>query len=178
MAENLLLDILVSVFDFIRGAFLLSIPVFILFLIGLFFSKKFLEKKFKLNWMQKTFASSFFVFVLILLVVFVWPALEAFLVVDLGVVPEPLRMTLGEFFYLVGSVLIKMLAVAFILSIFILPLAFVGAFAFDVLSKKFKWNKFINFFLSCFIATAIGYFIVLFLFPWIIAGVIYWVYFG
>jgi len=89
-----------------------------------------------------------------------------------------LKLTLGEFFYLAGSVLIKMIAVALVFSIFVLPLAFVGAFAFDFLDKKFKWNTFINFFFSVFAATGVGLFIVLFLMPWIIPGAVYLIYFA
>jgi hypothetical protein len=177
MVENLVLDLLLSAFDFLRGSFILSIPVFLLFLLGYFFSKKFLEK-FNLKWIQKTFVATYFVFILLLLVFFIWPVIEAFLVVDNGVIPEPLRMTLGEFLYLVFSLLVKMLVVAFILSLFVLPLAFIGVFVLEFFSEKFKWNKFINFFLSCFIATVIGLFVVLFLFPWVIPGIIYLVYFA
>ncbi len=177
MVLNLLLDIVFSVFDFLRGAFLISILTFVLFLLGYFFSKKFLER-FNLSWVKKAFISSFFVFVVLLLFVFVWPVIEAFLVVDLGVIPEEFRMTLAEFFYLVFSLLIKMLVVALIFSIFVLPLLFVGVFVFEFLSKKFFWNKFINFFLASFAVTAFGLFIVLFLIPWVIPGAVYLIYFA
>ncbi len=178
MPNNFFIDLLVSVFDFLRGAFLLSVVIFFLFLIGYFFSRKILEKKFNLSWMQKTFLSSFFVFVLLLLVFFVWPVIEAFLAVDLGVVPEPLKMTLPEFFYLIVSLLVKLIVASFIFSLLVLPLAFFGVFVFDFISKRFNWNTFINFFLACFASTILGYFLVLFLFPWIIAGALYLVYFG
>jgi len=128
--------------------------------------------------MQKTFASTYFVFVLLLLVFFVWPVIEAFFVVDLGVVPDAYKMTLGEFFYLFFSVLIKLVVVAFVFSLFVLPIAFVGAFCFDFLDKKFKFNKFLKFFFSCFAATAFSLFIVLFLIPWVVPGAFYLLYFA
>ncbi len=177
MAYDLLADVVLSVFDFIRGAFLLSVPVFLLFLLGYFFSRKFLEK-FNLSWIKKTFLSIFFVFVLLLLVFFVWPVIDAFLSVNLGVIPPEFRMTLWELFYLVFSVLIKLIVSALVFSVFVLPLAFVGAFAFDALSKKFLWNKYVNLFLACFAATALGLFIVLFLMPWVISGALYLLYFA
>ncbi len=178
MAYNLLIDVIFSAFDFFRGAFLISFVVFFLFLIGYFFSKKFIEK-FNLTWIQKSFISTFFVFVLLLLVFFVWPVIEAFLRVDVGIVPEVYKMTLPEFLYLFFSVLIKLIIVSLIFSIFVLPLIFVGAFAFDFFSKKFNsLNKFINFFFACFMATALGLFIVLFLIPWVVPGVFYLLYFA
>lgn len=178
MAYNILTDVIFSAFDFFKGAFLISVIVFFLFLIGYFFSKKFIEK-FNLSWVQKSFVSSFFVFVLLLLVFFVWPVLEAFLTVDLGVIPEVYKMTLFEFFYLIFSLLIKLVIVSLIFSVFVLPLIFVGAFAFDFFSKKFNsLNKFINFFFACFAATALGLFIVLFLIPWVVPGVFYLLYFA
>ncbi len=177
MVVDLLVNVLASAFDFLRGSFLLSIPIFFLFLIGYFFSKKILER-FKLSWIKKTFISIFFVFVLLILIFYVFPVIDAALAVDLGVIPEAYIMTLPEFLsvslYLFG----KMLISAFVFSIFVLPLAFVGAFAFEYLDKKFKWNQYIKFFLSCFSSTAVGLFIVLFLIPWVIPGAIYFLYFG
>jgi len=178
MAENVLVDVLLSVFDFFRGAFFLSVLVFVLFLVAYFFSKEVLEKKFNFSWMQKAFFSSFFVFVLLLLVVFVWPVIDAFLSVDVGVLPDPLKMTLSEFFYLAAYLLIKLVVLSLVFSVFVLPLAFVGAFAFDFFSEKFKWNKFINFFLAVFVATSLALFVVLFLMPWIVSGALYLVYFS
>jgi hypothetical protein len=114
----------------------------------------------------------------LLIVFFVFPVIEAFVSVDLGVIPEPYRMTLPEFLYLAFSLLIKLMLVSFVFSLFVLPLTFVGAFVFSLLSKKFLWNKFINFFLACFVSTALALFVVLFLFPWIIPGAIFLVYFA
>ncbi|MFH1895782.1 MAG: hypothetical protein ABIJ74_04395 [archaeon] len=177
MAYSLLADIVFSAFDFLRGAFFLAVGVFFLFLLGYFFSKKFLER-FKLNWIQKAFSSTYFVFVLLLLIFFVWPVIEGFLNVNLGVVPDAYKLTLGEFFYLFFSVLIKLVVVAFVFSVFVLPLEFIGAFSFDLVQKKFALNKFIAFFIACFCATAFGLFIVLFLIPWVVAGALYLLYFA
>lgn len=177
MVQNFLLDVVFSLVDLIKGSFLLSIIVFALVLIGIFIQRK-LIKRFKLSWIKSSLISTFIIVLIFVFAMYVFPLAVGFSQHDPGILPEGFEMTAGEYLFLIGTALFKILSLSFILTVFLLPLQFVGLFAMDFLKKKYSLPFLANVFFAVFCSTLVGAFIVIYLFPWIPTGIVYLLYFA
>ncbi|MBU1120465.1 hypothetical protein KJ660_01160 [Candidatus Micrarchaeota archaeon] len=177
MVLNLLVDIVFSLLDLIKGSFLLSIIVFALVLIGIFIQRK-LIKKFKLSWIKSSLISTFIIVFIFVFAMYVFPLALGFSGTDPGILPQGFEMTATEYLFLIGMALFKVILLSFILTVFLLPLQFVGLFAMDFLKKKYSLPFIANVFFAVFCSTLVGSFIVIYLFPWIPTGIVYLLYFA
>ncbi len=185
MPLNLLLNLLFSLIDLAKGSLIFSIPVYLIVLIGVFL-RRFFEKKYKLNWFKSSLAATYLLmFALPFFLYISFPA-ASFGEVTIGEIPYTAR-PIGELVFPIILSFIRLLVVAAVLTLMLLPLEFVGVFIFDkqikrlALIKSKKWSKlnyFINLYISVFILSLFTAFVILFLFPWILPGVIYLIFFG
>ncbi len=189
MALDLILNLVNSIIRLLLLSLLLFVPVTVFALIVSFLKKK-LQEKYSFSWMYATSIST-----LILMIVFTVTFYFGFYFsivseVNLGQIrPElasqeypllPQFLFTAEspvisflFFYLL--LFLKRIIVALVLTGLILPLQFIGSLVLNYLNQRFeKTNFLIKFGLTCFAVSFLTVLILL-LFDWILAGIIYFV---
>jgi hypothetical protein len=170
-------EILLSIVSLIKGAFILSIPVFFIVLIASFLRKK-IENYFKLQWFSSALITTIIFFLAIVSILYYFPFLLALNESRLGILPIEFQPTFFESFSAFLLSLIHVIIVAIVLTVLIIPIEFFGLFLTEALEQKFKLNKLINLFVTVFCLTTIVSSIILFVFPWIVSGMIYFIYFS
>lgn len=174
-----------SLFDFLKGAFLLAIPVFFFVLLGDWLKQR-LEAWRQFSWLQSAFLSIYIIATLLILVLYyggyAW-ALQGYQ----GGTPPPELQPTPEFALMqtalfLGVSLVKRLFAGLALSLLILPFAVVGSLALERLKNgqgkkkgKKRAGSWPALFAGVFLATALAYLLVL-VFDFIPAGVIYLIY--
>ena len=94
-----------------------------------------------------------------------------------GVVPDFFQMTPIAWIIFVVSIIARNAAIALLLAFLILPLEFLSSMVFDYLKEKMNWNKWINVFLAVFVSCIAASIVCLFLLPWIVPGLLYFIFF-
>src|SRR3989344_3795665 len=125
-----------SLFDLLRGAVIVAIPVFLLVLAGKYFRAK-LAKKTKWKWATSAFATTFGLFFAILLILYFYPAITGFSESNLGKVPSVFAPSAASIFFSYLYGIFKVIITALVVSILLMPFEFMGVFIFEYISKKF-----------------------------------------
>ena len=169
-----------SLFDLLKGAFILAMPVFLLVLLGDWLKKR-LEKRRQLSWLQSAFLSIYIIATLLILVLYYGVYLWALQSYTGGAVPPELQPTpefaLIEGLLFLGVSFVKKLFAGLALTLIFLPFTVIGSLVLERLNKRQgkkakKQKNLVNWFASVFIITLLAYLLVL-VFDFIPAGVIY-----
>ncbi|MFH1234674.1 MAG: hypothetical protein V1493_03615 [Candidatus Diapherotrites archaeon] len=168
------IDVAFSVIDILRGAFVLSIPLFIAALLGSFLHKK-ISKKFKRSW----FASAVIVcLVFSLAAVSLWyfsPLAYGFGAENLGVKPEELQPDASDWTALAFTSVFRVFTASIFLAAVSLFFVMLGSFPKEWLEKK-KFNKYICLYASVYACTLVASALFLFVFGNILQGMLYFLY--
>lgn len=184
----LLLDsiyvLILTLIDLIKGAVILSVPLFFITLAGFWLKSKIL-KRYALSWIQATFLITYIItLILILLVYFGFYAL-ALQGYDIGPLPAELELPFIESFlsgfYFILGILLKRVLAALVLALLIMPFAFLASFFNSYFEKKLgkgkrkKPNKYVVLY-AALLATSCIAFIVFSWLNFLLPGVIYLVF--
>jgi len=170
------MNLLLSLFLLLRGAFVLSIGFFALsFPVSLI--RKRLAEKFKLKWFSSIFIALFALSLLFTAVAYLYPMALVSGQWDLGPVPEELVAGQEQvaMFWLYSA--FKILLVAAVLAVMFSPFVLLGSLLLEKLEKR-KLNSSIKTFIAVFLCTLLGSFLLLFAFNWIPSGIIFYLYYG
>jgi NADH:ubiquinone oxidoreductase subunit 6 (subunit J) len=181
---------LLAIGGFLLTAILLAVPITIVVYVGKFLKAKLQKKYKKLSWIQSAFASVFVITFVLLALLYSYPAISSFgnsnndlpgttnfLVpdetsglVETAVQSTSLQDSIFSFFLNVG----RLLVIAFVVSILIMPFVFIGAFVFESFAKKSK--SFLAKTYAAVLVCTIIVWIIMILFPWIQASLLYYVF--
>ncbi|MDO8537661.1 MAG: hypothetical protein Q7S21_02145 [archaeon] len=162
-------DILLAVFGFLRGIFLISIVIFLLSLVGVKLFN-YLRKRHEFSWFKAVLLASFLEIFVLTAIVYFFPAYLGYSQQSYGILPPELQPTLIENLLFFAGIFLRVIIVSIVLSIFLLPLEFVGSYVFEKLNQKLPY--FLRQFIAVFAATLVGGICVFLLFPWIILGIL------
>lgn len=176
MAQNTVLDILFGLIELVKGAFLLSIPVFVFVFIAIFVRRA-LAKKYKWNWFKSSIITTYFLVFSLVFVLYALPILQVLTIPGQIVFPEFQPTILEQFVPLVIQ-FARLLIVALLLTFLLMPIEFVGLFLFEKISEKTKHAFSVRLFATVFITMAVVSIVFLFIAPWIVTGILYLIFFG
>lgn len=169
-------ELFFSVLDILRGAFILSIPFFLLALPGTVIRVR-LAKRFKLSWLASAALTLFAFSLLFSFIAYTVPFLIALNTQNLGVIPGELQPGLGDIAQFFLTYTLKVVLSAAVIVAFALPFVFLGSFFYDWLVKK-KFNRYICLFLAVFASCLVASVLLLFFFGWVYQGMIFLLYFS
>ena len=168
---------LLSVIDLLKITLIISIPVFLLVIAGIFLRKKIINR-FKMSWIKASFIATYIMFLVLLFFVYFLPGALVFFGTDPNILPEEMRLTLMENTLVVLGMVFKMLLNALIFTVILTPLELIASGVAGKLEAKYKRHWLINTFAGVFAAVLAATTLVVFLFPWAPAGVYYLIYWG
>ena len=177
MAENPLLFVLYGLFDLLKGSFLVSIIVFVFVFIAIFVRTA-LAKKYKLNWFKSSILTTYFLVFSLVLVLYIMPVIDILITPATGIILPELQPTPVELLIPFVLQFARLLVIALMLTLLLMPLEFIGIFLFEKISEKFKFAYSIRLFLTVFAVSVFTSAFVLFVAPWSIAGILFLIYFG
>ncbi len=166
------IELVLSVFSFLRGAFLFSLGVFVLAFLASLLNRHW-YKRFDWSWFRASFLSTYLILFVFLLLVYVLPVFFAFWQADPGFIPPEFSYTFSEWISIALTLLLKSLALAFLFALLLMPLEFFGLFVMEKMEKKHKFPKALNIFAGCFASTMAGTAVVLFVLPLTIPALIH-----
>lgn len=173
------LSMLLSLLAILWGTLVFSVPAFIAAL-ACTFLYKWISKKLSLKWFKASLITTYICVFVVLLVFFFTPLLTtAFQQAVPDLAPDESysgEELLALFFVSPVMLVIKLLAAALVISLLLMPLELIGSALFSWLQKK-KKLYYVNAFISVFAATLAAVLVIL-AFPWIPAGILYFVYFA
>lgn len=176
MVENFLLELFLSIVDFLKGSFIYSIPVFLFTMVAIV-AQRLIVKRFKLSWVSSTILVTFFMVLSLVTALYLLPIIRAFQEPSYTLPPE-LEPLLEEKVYSFLLQAVRILAVSVVLSLILLPLELMGAFVFDWLSKKTNWTFLVLVYASIFVTVVLSAYFAFFVFPFAIPGIIYLIFYG
>lgn len=178
MALNPIENIILSLIDLLRGSITVAIPLFILLLIGQKFRKR-IEKETKWSWIKSSFAATFIIMFILMLLGFFYPFLAATQEQALGEVPSIFAPSLDIILLSFVAGIFKALIVALVATLILMPLEFVGLYFHEVISKKLgKQPEWLKLLVTAYVSSVFGSAIILFLVPELIPGILFYLYFG
>lgn len=172
--------ILLSLADFIKGAIIISIALFIFTLIGKFLKSK-IDEKYELKWLQSSFVSTFIIMFLIIFSVYFGFYFLSIGNADLGYLPEDLQFDFAlkladGILFFIGVVIKKIFAVIVLTMIAVL-FEFLGLIAMEKISEKYKIrNEYAKLYIPVLIVSAVFYLLSLYV-TWFIPSLIYFIFF-
>ncbi|MBN2067750.1 MAG: hypothetical protein JW744_04745 [Candidatus Diapherotrites archaeon] len=174
MALELVADILFALIDLVRMSLIVAIPGFLLVLAGQHLFKK-LREKFKLNWIQAAGITTYAIVLAIVFIVYLYPFALSFMErAQTGSAPVPImELTLVDYGVMVFATIAKNLLTALVFTFLLLPLLFFASFASEKIRERHKMPEIANTFVAVFCTAFVSWAIVLFIFPWILNGVLY-----
>lgn len=180
MPENLIVEVFSAVIDILRISLITAIPAFIFTLIAVFLHKKLVER-FDFSWIKSAFVSTYAVVTVVVAIIYLFPFLLGFLESPLSFQPQPeiFQNTALDYLKAVIFSLVKVLINGFVFSIVLLPLIFLGTYIFEKLNEKFeKLHQIIKMFVSVYCTALVAWLILLFVFPWLLTGLFFLLYWG
>jgi len=177
MALDPLTNLLFSALELIKGSFLLSIPVFLLAWIGAWVQQK-LTNRLHFSWVISAWGTLFILTLLLVTGVYYLPLLSLAGASPLGVIPSEFQDTFYEVMLQHVLNFVRLLVVSLILSLILMPLAFIGSFLRASLSHRFKWPAWGILYATIFLLTLLVSIGILFLIPWILPGIWSLIFYG
>lgn len=166
------LDFAFTAIDLVRGAFVVSLPFFALAFLGSLLHRR-LSGKYKFSWLISAVVTIFVFSFAFAVFAYLYPLQQG----DLGVLPPELQPDTSDHLgFLLGSVFKVTLTSAVLTGIFT-PFALLGSLIKDRLEKR-KYNKYICMYAAVFACSLLGSLLFLFLFGWIMQGMLYLLYFA
>lgn len=178
MPSDLIQLLLFSLIDLLRGTLLLSVPVFIIVAPACFLRKR-LARKYRLDWLKSTFATSYLLVLLLIFVLYFSPIAGSWGHETMGIYPPAFAPAAWEGLAAAALLFLRLVFVALVFEIMLLPMEFFGALLFDWLGKRYaKLNYYIRLYAVVFAGTLISAFLVLFAMKWLPAAVLYMVFYA
>ena len=170
------MDLLSTIIDLLKGTLFVSIPVFVLVLIGAFLHKK-LSKKFRLSWFNTAAIIALFFALVIVSIAFFYPIFYSSQAISYGPLPvDPdSEADFNANLEFASIAFYRIIVVSVALSAMALPFVLMGSLSKDWLKKK-KFNNYLCIFASVYLWSMIAAILFLFLFGWILQGIIYLLY--
>ena len=169
-------ELFFSVLDIVKGALILSIPLFLLAILGSFFHGL-ISKRFKASWLASAVITLFVFSAVFSFIAYTVPLILAFQAQNIGVVPPELRLGFGDIAQFFLFYALKVVLSAALMTAFAIPFVFLGGFFHDWLKKK-KFNEYICLFLAVFASCLVASVLLLFFFGWVFQGLIFLLYFS
>jgi hypothetical protein len=176
MAENFFLQLFYSALDFLWGSFVVSLVVFLFALLALIVRRK-IAKRFNLSWVKSTVIVLFVLLFCTVFSVYFFPWSQT-LNVPRQSVPQEFEDSLQSQVGFLFVVLLRLLIVSFVLTLLVFPSVLVGSFLLEWFSTKTRLPFVARFFAATFISTALVSYVLLFLAPFILPGVLFMIFFG
>ncbi|MFH1751501.1 MAG: hypothetical protein ABH821_01000 [archaeon] len=172
---ELIVFFFVLLIDFLKTAFFMAVITFFLALIGVFFFR--LQSNKKWSWFIKAFVSLLVVVFIVGLIAYVYPLTltqqSSLTLVESSFETDLIEPTFFESLTAGLTVVGKFVLTVFFFTLCFVPLLFVGSLVFNKLEKQgFLLKLFVSAFAVCFLVL-----ILFLLFPWLLAGLIYFFYF-
>ena|SRR3989344_559703 len=170
--------LLFTIIDLLRGALVLSIPVFLLVFAGKWLREKIAEKT-KWSWLISALASTYCLMWALLLLLYFFPYIAALGESNVGEVPSIFATTAGSLIesYVFG--LVKVTISALVVSLLLMPFELIGAFIYEWVNKKLPTQKPpVNLFITSYLVSLVSAAIVLFIIPEAVTGLLFYIYFG
>ena len=178
MPVDLIADLAAAVLDLLRMALMAAIPAFLLALAGARLHKM-LAKKFRLEWIQSVFASTFIILLPIVFTLYLAPYYLALIETPpVGAAPGFAATSMVEYGLAFFLTIAKNIITAFVFALLLLPLIFLGAFISEILEKRTKLKGLPNNFAAVYLTALIAWMVVFFVFPWIYPGLLYLLFWG
>jgi len=178
MPINPLENLVFSIFDLLKGSIIITIPIFLLLLVGQKLRKR-IESETKWNWLTSAFVATLIINFILLLVAYFFPLVTALQEVSIGQIPSVFAPSVTSLLGLFVFGVIWVGIVSVILSLLLMPLEFAGLFFYEFVSKKLKkqpdWVKLLA---TAYISAVFSSAVILFLVPEAITGFFYLLYFG
>jgi len=175
------LDVIIllnSIFDLLKGSFILSIPLFVVLYILNIIRKKFADR-FSLSWIISCLIITFLSYFIFLLVIYFLPTFQSMAEHDLGVIPKYLIPPMEDWLGFYVTKIVKLIFVAAIFTVLSLPFLILGSLIETITQAKFKkMHKAISFFAAVFAMTTLLAALILYIFYWIPLGIIHLIYFS
>ncbi len=172
------LSVALGIMDLLRIALIISIPLFLASIPALLF-KNWLAKKFSLSWIQSALITTYLAVTIILIFLYLFPYYLGFSesILAKQIPPSMLAITPADIAVAIFLTILKILVNALILTIILLPLEFFAEFASDKLKEK-KFPQLAKNFVIAYCTGLLATIIILFVFPWIISGIVFLLYWG
>jgi len=176
MVVELLASIIFSILELLKGSLIVAIPVFVFIFIGQKLRKKIAEQT-SWSWFTSAIVSSFFIVFSLLLIIYFLPQFSTSFS-PIGEVPSIFSGDFAAIITIYVASVLKVLFVALVLTVILMPLEFVGLYFHSVISKKLKkypgWAKLLA---TAYASSVFASAIILFLIPEAITGFFYLLYF-
>lgn len=168
------LNLIFSLWDLLKGAFILSIIFFLLSILGSYI-RGIIAKKTGFSWIVSVAIVAFiFSFVFFAFVYFI-PFLSAIPRESLGVKPPELTLGFFDFLRIFAFGTAKVLLVSAFFSLFSIPFIVFGSLVFKYLQGH-KFNRNVSLFVSTYVCCIIAFAMFIFFFKWVFIGVIFFLY--
>lgn len=178
MPVSALMDYAQLVIAFMHGAFLQSIPVFVVTAIGIKVFEH-LAKKHGWKFLKALTGATFVIWLIIIAAVFLYPSLVAKPTGSIGKIPEPYAQPLADFLSETAGLIVRFVLLAAVFSVIVMPLEFFGLYIFETLGKRWPklgfWPKV---YVSVYVCTLIALFVALLVFPWLLPAALFMIFFG
>ncbi|VVB99106.1 Uncharacterised protein [uncultured archaeon] len=171
--------IAVSFFELLKGSLLPSLIIFVLAIIGIGLRDR-ISAETKWKWLSSTLIVTFVICFCLSLLAYFYPLLSAAQEQGLGELPAYLASSPIEIIASFAYGIAKAALFAAVLALLLLPFELVGSYVNSVAAKNLgrKSNPLIGLAAASYIMTAIGFFIVFFIMPQALTGLLYLLYFG
>jgi hypothetical protein len=179
MPLSILINLVTSTIELLRLAFFLSIPMFVCGIVIKFLNSK-LSQKFGYSFFKSTIISTYLVVLSLIIVLYFFPLYLGYSESpwQTNGIPPQFQITLVDFFDATPAIAIKLLWVALVFTLFLIPLQFVASYIFELLKTKFTKHKIVNLYATVFLTSVITVLIILFIFPFIPYWSVYFLYFS
>ncbi len=177
MVLDLIIKIIFSIVDLLKGTIIFTVPTFVLVLVSSYVRKRIAER-FKLNWFLSAAVITYILLFTIILVFYFLPFASSLLETQIGTIPQPFADSFLEMAASTLFVLIRTILVVAVLTLLVLPLEFVGVFLFEKFEEKWPKKGYLNVLLTTFLMVLITAVIVLFIIPWSWIGVFFLIFFS
>ncbi len=177
MPLQLIADTLFALVDLLRIALFTAVPAFALTLAGQALFKR-IRKKFKLSWIQAALLASFALILPVISVLYIAPYYMAYAGSAGQTMPEFFQPTAVDYIASFLFNVAKVLASAGVYTVLAMPLLFIAAFISEKLQQRFSLKGNANTFAAVYCTAFIAWLVVFFVFPWILNGLFYLLYWG
>lgn len=171
-------SILFGIIDLLFIALKLAIPVFLVSLAALWLKKK-LSERYSLSWIKSALITTYLVIFVLLVILHLYTWFSGYFESSVAMqeVPGIFAITPAEILTGILFMAIKIFLTAIILTILLLPLEFFAEFVSEKIKEK-KMPSLLQTFIASYCTCLLTAIIVLFVFPWIIPGVFFLIYWG
>ncbi|MBN1940862.1 MAG: hypothetical protein JW772_01635 [Candidatus Diapherotrites archaeon] len=167
-----------NIADLLVLTLMIAIPVFIVALVALFLRER-ISKKFEMSWIKSTLITTYVFVLLISALAYVSPYYSAFSESEIASQEQPvvLATTPADVAVAFFLTVLRILVVALLFTLLLLPLQFFATFLMDKLAEK-KFPKPAKVFAATYFTCLLALIIMFFVFPWIIPGLMFLFFWG